>query len=255
VFAVANSRNAGCGSIHAALIEQRQPPFDFEHALNDEHHVGAAGVVFIEHQRARTLQRPRQHARLELGDLLAVADDDRVLADQIHAADVPIEVDAHARPVETRCHLLDVTRLPRAMPALHHHPAVVQKPGEQRQRGIAIEDVVGIASRHMFFGGRERRHLQIAVYLEYLARGDLDVGKIASTEGNHGGQVIGPGRHESVDYPRSVCPSQCFDRRSVQLNRRSIRPSIIRPSIRQLGSRPAARRRRTRGSHPQIGAP
>ena len=86
---------------------------------------------------------------LELGDLLAVAQDDGVLADQVHAADVAIEVDAHARPVEARGDLLDVTRLAGAMPPLHHHAPVVHEPREQRQRGVAVEDVVGVERRHV----------------------------------------------------------------------------------------------------------
>ena len=49
----------------AALIEQREPSFDLEHALDDEHHVGASGVVLVEDERARALQRPREHARAE----------------------------------------------------------------------------------------------------------------------------------------------------------------------------------------------
>jgi hypothetical protein len=42
------------------------------------------------------LQRPGQDAFAELGDLLAVAQHDRVLADQVDAADVAVEVDADA---------------------------------------------------------------------------------------------------------------------------------------------------------------
>ena len=61
-------------------------PADFEHALDHEHHVRAAGVVFVEHQRDVVLHRPRQDAVAELGDLLAVLEDDRVLADEIDTA-------------------------------------------------------------------------------------------------------------------------------------------------------------------------
>ena len=131
----------------AALIEQRQPSLDFEHALDDEHHVGPAGVVLVEHERARALQRPRQHSRLELGDLLPVAHDDRVLADQVHAAHMAIEVDADAGPVEPGGHLLDVARLAGAVAALHHHAPVVHEAREQRQRGVPVEDVVRVERR------------------------------------------------------------------------------------------------------------
>ncbi len=68
-------------------------PFDLEHALDDEHHIGPAGIVFVEAQPDRMLQGPGQDALAELGDLLAVAQHDRVLADEIDAADVAVEID------------------------------------------------------------------------------------------------------------------------------------------------------------------
>ena len=161
-----------------ALIEQRQPAFDLEHPLDDEHHVGASGVVLVEDERAGPLQRPRQHAGLKLGDLFAVADDDGVLADQIHPADVAVEIHAHARPVEPRGDLFDVARLAGAVAALHHHAAVVHEPGEQRQRGVAIEHVVGVERRHVLVRPRKGRHLEVAVDLEQLARRPDDVRQV-----------------------------------------------------------------------------
>jgi len=47
------------------LVEQRQAAGDFQHALDHEHHVGTAGVVFVEHQRDIVLQRPGQNAVAE----------------------------------------------------------------------------------------------------------------------------------------------------------------------------------------------
>ena len=63
----------GIGADHAVLVEQGQLALGLQHALDDEHHVGAAGVIFVEHQSHRMLQRPRQQAFAELGHLLAVA--------------------------------------------------------------------------------------------------------------------------------------------------------------------------------------
>jgi hypothetical protein len=51
VLVVENSRNAGVRADHAVLVEQRQLALRFQHALDHEHHVRAAGVVFVEHQR------------------------------------------------------------------------------------------------------------------------------------------------------------------------------------------------------------
>src|SRR5699024_8292132 len=110
-----------------ALIEQRETAFELEHTLDDEHHVRTPGGVLVEHQRARTLQRPGEDAGLKLGDLPPLAYDDGVLADQIHAAHVSVEIDTDAWPVEPRRHLLDVTGLAGAVTALHHHAPVVHE--------------------------------------------------------------------------------------------------------------------------------
>ena len=133
MLAVANRRNAGCGPDHAALVEQRQPARRFQHALDHEHHVRAAGVVFVEAERDVVLVGPRQDAVAELGDLQAVADDDGVLADQVDTADVAVEIDAHARPVEARRHLLDVGRFAGAVVAGDDDAAVVGEAGEDRR--------------------------------------------------------------------------------------------------------------------------
>ena len=96
MLAVENSRNARVRPDHPVLVEQGQLALDLQHALDHEHHVRPAGVIFVEHQRHRVLQRPGQDALAEFGDLLAVAQHDRVLADQVDAADVAVEVDADA---------------------------------------------------------------------------------------------------------------------------------------------------------------
>ena len=129
------------------LIEQGQAAGGFEHALDDEHDVGAAGVVFVEHQGHVVLIAPGKNALAELGDLLAVLEHDRILADQIDAADVAVEVDANARPIEARGDLLDVGRLAGAMIAGDHDAPVVGKAGEDGQRRLAIEEIVLIEVR------------------------------------------------------------------------------------------------------------
>ena len=137
---------------HFGLVEQRQPAGLLQHALDHEHHVRPAGVVLVEAERDVALQAVGQHAFLELGDLLAVLQDDRVLADQVDAADVAVEVDAHAGPVEPGCHLLDVRRLAGAVIALDHHPPVVLEARQDRQRHFPVEDVVAVDVRHMVVG-------------------------------------------------------------------------------------------------------
>ena len=190
VFAVAKSRKAGCGPDHATLVEQRQPARDLEHALDHEHHVRAAGVVLVEAERDVVLQRPGQDAVLELGDLLALLQHDRVLADEVDARDVAVEVDAHAGPVEPRRDLLDMGRLAGAVIAGDHDAAVAGEAGEDRHRRVAVEDVVRIEVRHVLLGLRIGRDLQIGVDAEHLADGNLHV--------RQGGRGLGCGKHESL---------------------------------------------------------
>src|SRR5262245_24058114 len=75
---------------HAALVEQGQPAGGFQDTLDDEHHIGAAGVILVEAQCDIVLIGPWQDAVAELGHLHAVANDDGVLADQVDTADVAV---------------------------------------------------------------------------------------------------------------------------------------------------------------------
>ena len=161
----------------AALVEQRQPAGDFQHALDHEHHVGAAGVVFVEAQRDIALQRPGQDAVAKFGDLLAVLQDDRVLADEIDAGDVAVEIDAHARPVQPRRDLLDMRRFAGAVIAGDHHAAIVGKARQDRQRGLAVENVIRVEIRHVLVGLGIGGHFEIGVDPEDLPDRDLHVGQ------------------------------------------------------------------------------
>ena len=161
---------------HAVLVGERELAVALEDALDDEHHVGPAGVVFVEHQRHRPLQRPRHDAFLELGDLLAVAQHHRVLAHQIEPADVAVEVDAHARPIQARRHLLDMGGLAGTVQPLHQHAPVARKAGEQRQRHVGIEAVGVVDLGHVVVALAEGRHAQVGVDAEHLAHVDQSVG-------------------------------------------------------------------------------
>ena len=162
---------------HAVLVEQRQLARHFQHALDHEHHVRAAGVVFVEDQRHRTLERPGQDAFAELGDLLAFLQDDGVLADQIDAADVAVEVDADAGPVEARRDLLDMGRLAGAVIALDHDAAVEGEAGEDRQRRLAVEAVGLVEVGHIGRGLREGRDRHLRIDAEHGLGVDGDVGR------------------------------------------------------------------------------
>src|SRR3546814_6761755 len=91
----------------AVLIEERPLPVCFQYALDNEHHIGTARIIFVKDPRDRMLKRPGKKAFLELRYLLSVFQDAGVPADQIDTAAMRIESDADARPVKPCRHLLD----------------------------------------------------------------------------------------------------------------------------------------------------
>lgn len=103
---------------------------------------------------------------LKLGDLDPVANDDGVLADQVEAADMAVQVDPDAGPVEAGGHLLDMGRLAGAMQALNHHPAVAGEAGQDRQGHVGIEAIGVIDGRHMVVARLEYRDLKVGVDAE-----------------------------------------------------------------------------------------
>jgi hypothetical protein len=161
----------------ALLVEQSQLAGLLEHALDHKHHVGAAGVVLVEDQRDVVLQRPGQDAVLELGDLLAVLQHDRVLADEIETRDVAVEVDADAGPVEARRDLLDMGRLAGAVIAGDHDAAVMREARQDRDGGVAVEAVIRIEIGDMGLGFGIGRHFEIGIDAEGLAHRQLHVGQ------------------------------------------------------------------------------
>ena len=90
-----------------------------------------------------------------------------------------IEIDAHARPVEPRRHLLDVRRLAGAVVALDHHAAVVFEAGENGERDVTIEEVVRIDIRHVLVGLGVGWNLEVAVDSEDLPHRQFHVWQIA----------------------------------------------------------------------------
>ncbi len=177
VLVVENRRKQLLRPDHPVLVEQGQLALRLQHPLDHEHHVRAAGVVLVEHQRHRPLDAPGQHALAELGHLLAVAQHDGVLADQVDPRDVAVEVDPDHRPVQPRGDLLDVGRLAGAVIALDHHPAVVGEAGADRQRGLRVELVGVVEVRHVAVAMREGRHLHVGIDPEGLAHADHLVGR------------------------------------------------------------------------------
>ena len=92
----------------------------------------------------------RQDAFAELGYLLAVLQHNGILADEVDTADVAVEIDADAGPVEAGGDLFDMGRLAGAVIAGHHDTAVIGKAREDRQRRLAVEQIILIEVRNMF---------------------------------------------------------------------------------------------------------
>ena len=160
---------------HLVLVQQGQLAGDFQHALDDEHDIGPAGIVFIEHKRDGMLDRPRQNTLAVFRHLFAVAQHDGVLADQIDTADVTVQVDAHARPVKPRCDLFDMGRFSGAVITLDHHPAVMGKPGQNGARRLGIENITLVERRHVIGGFRVSGNLDIRLDTEQLVNRNHDV--------------------------------------------------------------------------------
>src|SRR6185503_2468628 len=95
--------------------------------------------------------------------LHAVLQHDRVLADQVDTADVAVEVDAHAGPVEAGGDLLDVGRLAGAVVAGNEDAAVAGEAGQDGQRRLAVEQVVRVGIRNVLVRLRIGRNLHVAV--------------------------------------------------------------------------------------------
>ncbi len=212
----------GVRADHPVLVEQGELALDLEHALDHEHHVRPAGVVFVEAERAGVLQRPGQDALAELGDLLAVLQDDRVLADQVDAADVAVEIDADAGPVEACRDLLDMRRLAGAVIALDHHPAVEGEAGEDRERGLAVEAVGRIEIGHVLRAHREGRDLERRIDVEDLAHVHLGVGHVDRRGGRRAG--FGEGGN-LVHQPKCPVVSGRQSKPGVRIRKMSSRPA------------------------------
>ena len=163
----------GVGFDHFVLVKQRQLAVNFQHALDHEHHVGTARIIFVEHNRSRVAQRPRQDAFLEIGNLLAVFQLDRILTDQVDPADVAIKVDPYTRPVQQACHLFDVGGFTRPVVALNHHAAVVVEAREDRHRGVGIEFIGAIQIGNAACAFVKAVHDHVGVDAKDFANGDL----------------------------------------------------------------------------------
>src|SRR5262245_3796899 len=162
---------------HLALIEQREPARCLQYTLDDEHHVRSASIVLVEAERYIVLQCPRQNALAKFGYLLAILDDDGVLADQVDTADVAVEVDAHTRPIEPRRNLFDVRRLAGAVIPGDHNATILREARKDCERGWAVKTVVAVDIGYVLISLRIGGHFQITVDPENLPNRHFHVGQ------------------------------------------------------------------------------
>ena len=113
----------------------------------------------------------------EFGNLLAFLDHDGILADQVDTADVAVEIDAHAGPIETRRNLLDVSGLAGTMVAGDHDAAVFGKTSEDGERRRTVKTIVGVDIGHVLVSLRVGRHFHITVDSENLPDRHFHVGQ------------------------------------------------------------------------------
>src|SRR5215216_395643 len=124
-----------------------------------------------------------------------------------------VEIDAHAGPIETSRHLLDMGRLAGPMITGHDHPPIFREAGQDGERGRPIEPVVGIEIRDMEVRLRISRHFHVAVDPEYLPNGYLHIrqpGHFLARRG-HCSSVIpvesagpGSGAHRAANLAESM---------------------------------------------------
>jgi hypothetical protein len=145
------------------------------------------------------LQRPGQDALAELGDLLAVAQHDGVLADKVDPADMAVQINPHTGPVQPRRDLFDMGRFAGAVITLDHDAAVVGEAGQDGERGIVVEHIGLVQFRHMVGAMRERRDLHIGIDAEGLAHRYRNIRCLQIVGALH--LVVGRIRHRSG----SVC--------------------------------------------------
>ena len=151
------------------LVEQGHFALDFKNALNNKHHIRASGVVLVENQRRRVLQGPRQDTLAEFCNLLAVLKDNGVLADKVNAADVAVQVNADAGPIQPCCYLFYMGRFPGAVIALDHDPPVMGKAGQDGQCGVLVKLIGRVYFRDVFLALAEGGDFDIAINTESLA--------------------------------------------------------------------------------------
>ena len=121
---------------------------------------------------------PWQNAITEFRYLHAVLDDDGVLADQVDTADMAVQIDSHARPVEARCDLLDMGGFTGPVISGNDDPSIEGKTRKDGQRCLFIEQIVRIDVGYMRIRHRIGGNHHIGIESENVLRRNRCIGKI-----------------------------------------------------------------------------
>ena len=104
--------------------------------------------------------------------MLPIAQNDRIAADKVDAADMRVEVDTDARPFQPRSHLFDMRRFTGTVVPLNHHAAVMGKAGKDRERGVGVKDIAVVGIGNALIGNGKRRTFHVDIDAEHFAHAD-----------------------------------------------------------------------------------
>ena len=83
-----------------------------------------------------------------------------------------VQIDPDHRPIQARRDLLNMCRLPRAVIALDHDPAIMFEPGQKRDRRLRVKSLGFIDGRNIFRPFLKSPHNHIRVEAKHLANVD-----------------------------------------------------------------------------------
>ena len=129
------------------------------------------------------LQCPGQKAFAEFGNLLVFPQHDRILADEIDAADVAVEIDTDQGPIKPGRDLLDMGGFAGTVVAADHHPPIEGEAGEDCERRVVIKPGGVVEIRDMLARLAEGGNLEVTVDPKGLTDGDRNIGLIQGEPG------------------------------------------------------------------------
>ena len=172
VLAVANSRNAGCGRMTRRWSSRvRRPEISSTRWITNI--TSGRPASYSSKQRAMLFwsaqgSMPSRNSVTCLPSLSTIAS----LPTRSMRETWLSRLMRTQRPVQPRGDLLDMGRLAGAVIAGDHHAAVEGEAGQNRERGVPVEEVVRVEIGHMFVALRIGGHLHVGIDAENLSHRD-----------------------------------------------------------------------------------